>query len=159
MFEGTAAETERLDALIENHADNWRVGRMSVIDRAILRLATYELTRTSTPPKVILDEAIELAKRFSGDEAAPFVNGVLDAIARSLGEVPDAAPAKKERAIATGIFNSGTNVGAIAGPALVAWITEAFGWRMAFIATGALGFLWIVVWLALYRRPEESRGT
>ena len=60
---------------------------------------------------------------------------------------------KKERAIATGIFNSGTNVGAIAGPALVAWITEAFGWRMAFIATGALGFLWIVVWLALYRRP------
>jgi N utilization substance protein B len=68
---------------------------MSVVDRAILRLAVYELTRTSTPPKVILDEAIELAKRFSGDEAAPFVNGVLDAIARSLGEVPSAAPRKK----------------------------------------------------------------
>jgi len=96
LFEGTAAETERLDALIESHSDNWRVGRMSVIDRAILRLATYELTRTSTPPKVILDEAIELAKRFSGDEAAPFVNGVLDAIARSLGEVPGAMPPKQE---------------------------------------------------------------
>ena len=96
LFEGTAAETERLDALIEGHADNWRVGRMSVIDRAILRLATYELTRTSTPPKVILDEAIELAKRFSGDEAAPFVNGVLDAIARSLGEVPGVIPSKQE---------------------------------------------------------------
>jgi transcription antitermination protein NusB len=88
LFEGTAAETARLDALIETHAENWRVGRMSAIDRAILRLAAYELTRKSTPPKVILDEAIELAKRFSGDEAAPFVNGVLDAIARSLGEAP-----------------------------------------------------------------------
>lgn len=94
LFEGTAAETERLDALIESHAENWRVGRMSVIDRAILRLAAYELTRTSTPPKVVLDEAIELAKRFSGDEAAPFVNGVLDAIARSLGEVSGAAAPK-----------------------------------------------------------------
>jgi N utilization substance protein B len=85
LFEGTAAETERLDALIEKHANNWRVGRMSTIDRAILRLAAYELTRTSTPPKVVMDEAVELAKRFSGDEGAPFVNGVLDAIARSLG--------------------------------------------------------------------------
>jgi N utilization substance protein B len=102
LFEGTAAETDRLDALIESHAEHWRVGRMSVIDRAILRLAVYELTRTSTPPKVILDEAIELAKKFSGDEAAPFVNGVLDAIARSLGEVPGAAPAKKEEEPAEG---------------------------------------------------------
>jgi len=102
LFEGTAAETDRLDALIESHAEHWRVGRMSVIDRAILRLAVYELTRTSTPPKVILDEAIELAKKFSGDEAAPFVNGVLDAIARSLGEVPGAAPPKKEEEPAEG---------------------------------------------------------
>ena len=92
LFEGVAAETERLDALIESNADNWRVGRMSVIDRAILRLATYELTRTSTPPKVVLDEAIELAKKFSGDEAAPFVNGVLDAIAR----ISDATSPKAE---------------------------------------------------------------
>jgi len=99
LFEGTAADTAGLDALIEGHADNWRVGRMSAIDRAILRLAAYELTRKSTPPKVILDEAIELAKRFSGDEAAPFVNGVLDAIARSLRE----APAKKEEGSAEGL--------------------------------------------------------
>ncbi|MGB6430338.1 MAG: transcription antitermination factor NusB [Candidatus Acidiferrales bacterium] len=102
LFEGTAADTARLDALIESHADNWRVGRMSVIDRAILRLAAYELTRTSTPPKVVLDEAIELAKRFSGDEAAPFVNGVLDAIARSLGEVQGEAAPKKEEGAAEG---------------------------------------------------------
>jgi ACS family hexuronate transporter-like MFS transporter len=64
---------------------------------------------------------------------------------------------KRERALATGVFNSGTNIGAIAGPALVAWITERFGWRMAFIATGALGFVWMVAWLAFYRRPEESK--
>jgi len=64
---------------------------------------------------------------------------------------------KKERAVATGIFNSGTNVGAIVTPLLVPWLTLRFGWRMAFIATGALGFLWIAAWLALYRRPEESQ--
>lgn len=63
---------------------------------------------------------------------------------------------KKERALATGIFNSGTNVGAIITPLIVPWITLRFGWRMAFIATGALGMLWIVAWLMVYRRPEES---
>jgi ACS family hexuronate transporter-like MFS transporter len=63
---------------------------------------------------------------------------------------------KKERALATGIFNSGTNVGAVVTPLVVPWLTYRFGWRMAFIATGALGLLWIVVWMATYRRPEES---
>jgi MFS transporter, ACS family, hexuronate transporter len=63
---------------------------------------------------------------------------------------------KRERAVATGIFNSGTNVGAIVAPLIVPWLTLRYGWRMAFIGTGALGFLWIAAWLALYRRPEES---
>lgn len=63
---------------------------------------------------------------------------------------------KKERALATGLFNSGTNVGAIITPLIVPWITLRFGWRMAFIGTGALGMLWIAAWLILYRRPEES---
>ncbi len=62
---------------------------------------------------------------------------------------------KRERALATGIFNSGVNVGAIVTPLVVPWLTYRFGWRMAFIATGALGLLWVVAWLALYRRPEE----
>jgi ACS family hexuronate transporter-like MFS transporter len=62
---------------------------------------------------------------------------------------------KRERALATGIFNSGTNVGAIVTPLIVPWLTYRFGWRMAFIVTGALGLLWIVAWLALYRRPEQ----
>lgn len=63
---------------------------------------------------------------------------------------------KRERAVATGLFNSGTNVGAIVTPVLVKWLMKQFGWQMAFIATGALGMVWIAFWLALYRRPEES---
>ncbi len=63
---------------------------------------------------------------------------------------------KKERALATGIFNSGTNVGSTVTPLIVPWLTLRFGWRMAFVMTGALGLVWIVAWLALYRRPEES---
>jgi MFS transporter, ACS family, hexuronate transporter len=61
---------------------------------------------------------------------------------------------KKERALATGIFNAGTNAGAILTPLIVPWITVRWGWRAAFIATGALGFLWLVFWLLLYRKPE-----
>jgi ACS family hexuronate transporter-like MFS transporter len=62
---------------------------------------------------------------------------------------------KKERALATGIFNSGTNVGALLTPLIVPWITLNWGWEWAFIATGLLGFLWLFWWLATYRRPEE----
>ncbi len=64
---------------------------------------------------------------------------------------------KKERALATGLFNSGSNIGAIVTPLIVPWLTIRFGWRWAFIGTGALGALWVVAWLAVYRRPEESR--
>jgi ACS family hexuronate transporter-like MFS transporter len=64
---------------------------------------------------------------------------------------------KRERAVATGIFNSGTNVGAIVTPLIVRSLMLRFGWQMAFIATGALGLVWIAAWLALYRRPEESK--
>jgi len=63
---------------------------------------------------------------------------------------------KRERALATGIFNSGTNIGAMVTPLVVPWLTYRYGWRMAFIATGALGFVWILSWLALYHRPEED---
>jgi len=62
---------------------------------------------------------------------------------------------KKERALATGIFNAGTNIGAIITPLLVPWIALHLGWRWAFLFTGALGFIWLALWLALYRRPEE----
>jgi ACS family hexuronate transporter-like MFS transporter len=62
---------------------------------------------------------------------------------------------KKERALATGIFNAGTNVGILVAAAIVPPITLAFGWEWTFVVTGLVGFLWLVVWLALYRRPEE----
>ena len=61
----------------------------------------------------------------------------------------------KERAFATGIFNAGTNVGAVIAPLVVPWITLTWGWRWAFIVTGAIGFLWLVAWWAVYRPPEE----
>jgi len=63
---------------------------------------------------------------------------------------------RRERALATGIFNSGANIGAVVTPLVVPWLTYRFGWRMAFIATGALGFVWIGCWLAFYHRPEEG---
>jgi len=62
---------------------------------------------------------------------------------------------KKERALATGIFNAGTNAGAIVTPLIVPWIALHWGWRWAFVITGALGFVWLIFWLALYRKPEE----
>jgi MFS transporter, ACS family, hexuronate transporter len=62
---------------------------------------------------------------------------------------------KKERALATGIFNAGTNIGAIITPLVVPWIVVHWGWRWAFIGTGALGFAWLILWLLLYRKPRE----
>ena len=62
---------------------------------------------------------------------------------------------KRERALATGIFNAGSNVGVVLAALLVPWIALALGWRWAFVATGALGLVWLVVWLAIYRQPGE----
>ncbi len=62
---------------------------------------------------------------------------------------------KKERALATGIFNAGTNIGAVVTPLVVPWITRSFGWPWAFIGTGAIGFAWLLLWIGQYRRPEE----
>jgi ACS family hexuronate transporter-like MFS transporter len=62
---------------------------------------------------------------------------------------------KKERALATGIFNSGTNIGALVTPLVVPWVTLHTGWQSAFIATGLLGFVWVVCWLWIYRSPEQ----
>jgi ACS family hexuronate transporter-like MFS transporter len=64
---------------------------------------------------------------------------------------------KKDRALATGIFNSGTNIAAIAGPPLIAWIFSAYGWRQAFIWTGALGFIWLIFWWWLYEVPSRQK--
>lgn len=85
----TLARASDLDQLIASHAHNWRLERMAVIDRLVLRLAVCELlTQPETPPKVVINEALELARTFSGDAAVAFVNGVLDAVRKALPTVP-----------------------------------------------------------------------
>ncbi|MGB6599442.1 MAG: transcription antitermination factor NusB [Candidatus Acidiferrum sp.] len=84
LFEGAVKDTAAIDELIVKQAENWRMERLAVIDRAILRLAIYELRTTDTPPKVILNEAVDLAKKFSSEEAGSFVNGILDAVHKSI---------------------------------------------------------------------------
>jgi N utilization substance protein B len=88
LFENAAARAAELDPIISTHAQNWRIERISAIDRAILRLAIAELRTTGTPPKVVLNEAVELAKKFSSEEAASFINGILDAAMKSLSAKP-----------------------------------------------------------------------
>lgn len=78
------AVRDELDETLTSQSRNWRVSRMAAVDRNILRLATFELTRTDTPAAVVLDEAVELARRFGADPSPAFVNGVLDAIARKV---------------------------------------------------------------------------
>src|SRR5215472_3328584 len=65
---------------------------------------------------------------------------------------------KKERALATGIFNSGTNAGAMLAPVAVSWISARWGWRGSFVGVGALGFIWLILWLLIYRKPEEHHS-
>ena len=65
---------------------------------------------------------------------------------------------KRERAFATGIFNSGTNIGAVIAPLLVPWLAVTYSWQMAFILTGAVGFLWLIFWFLLYETPERHKG-
>jgi N utilization substance protein B len=84
LFEGAAKDAAALDEAIAKHAENWRIERLAAIDRAILRLGIYELRGTETPPKVVLNEAVELAKKFSSEESGSFVNGVLDSFHKSL---------------------------------------------------------------------------
>ncbi|OFW10973.1 MAG: transcription antitermination factor NusB [Acidobacteria bacterium RIFCSPLOWO2_02_FULL_67_36] len=85
LLRGTLARTGEIDALLSAHAQNWRVERMAIVDRLVLRLAVYELlAEPDTPAKVVINEAIELARTYSGDEAIPFVNGVLDAVRKEL---------------------------------------------------------------------------
>lgn len=98
-----------------------------------------------------------LAWTVTGFGAARFALGLGESanFPGSIKTVAEWFPAR-ERAFATGIFNAGTNVGAIVTPLVVPWITLRYGWRTAFLATGALGFVWLAFWLAIYRSPDES---
>jgi N utilization substance protein B len=85
LARGAADGAAEADPIIASTADNWRLDRMAVVDRLILRLAVHEFLRTpETPPKVVINEAVELARTFSTDDAPRFVNGVLDGIRKKL---------------------------------------------------------------------------
>jgi transcription antitermination protein NusB len=86
---GTMAARDAIDARIAAHARNWRIQRMAAVDRNLLRLAVYELLHTDTPAEVVIDEAVDLAHEFGGERSPAFINGVLDAVARSAASEPD----------------------------------------------------------------------
>jgi len=77
---GTVRSVAEIDELIGKHSEHWRMERMPVVDRNILRLGVYEMSKMATPSAVVIDQALELARRFAGDESIGFLNGVLDAI-------------------------------------------------------------------------------
>ena len=85
---GVASELEHVDEAIRKASTNWRIERMARVDRNVLRLGAWELQQSADVPRaVILDEAVELAKRFGSEESGAFVNGVLDRIASDLGRI------------------------------------------------------------------------
>lgn len=84
LVEGTVDRVEEIDKILIQTSEHWRLGRMSTVDRNILRLAVYELLSKSAPPGVVINEALEVAKRFSSPESVAFVNGVLDAVNQEL---------------------------------------------------------------------------
>jgi transcription antitermination protein NusB len=86
LASGTLAHLEILNERIRSRAEHWRISRMAIVDRNILRLAVYEFLYEPTPRTVAINEALEIARRFSTYEATQFINGILDAIKRDLDE-------------------------------------------------------------------------
>jgi N utilization substance protein B len=84
LVRGVAEHRRQVDEAIEDASSNWRLDRMARVDRNVLRLAVYELVRTDVPVKVVINEAIELGKKFGSESSGAFVNGVLDKIAAGL---------------------------------------------------------------------------
>ena len=95
---GAISHLDEIDALIKRRAENWRIQRMAVVDRNLLRLAIYEfLFESDTPKTVVINEALEIARRFSTFEAIQFINGILDAIKRDLEDNQNASAAKAQQ--------------------------------------------------------------
>ena len=105
LVTGTLSKVNEIDAIIEKAAPQWPIGQIAMVDRAVLRLGLYELlfgSRDEVPPKVAINESIELAKTFGGDASGKFVNGVLGTVYREIGEPgKDDAPKKKDEEEAT----------------------------------------------------------
>jgi len=89
LFEGAVDRREELDRLVREHSENWRLERLAAVDRSILRVALFELLHhPETPPAAVINEALEIARRFSGEDSVEFVNGVLDGIRKTLPARP-----------------------------------------------------------------------
>lgn len=86
ILEGVFNLMDKIDDEIIKAAKNWSLDRMSAIDRSMLRVATYELLESDTPPKVVLNEAIDLVKKYGSEQSGAFVNGILVAVAKGLGK-------------------------------------------------------------------------
>ncbi len=94
LVDGVLARREDIDAAIQSISEHWRVTRMAVVDRNILRLAAFELLQAGhIAPAIVINEAIEIAKKYSGPEAATFVNGILDALRK---KIQAKAPTERE---------------------------------------------------------------
>lgn len=92
LIEGVLSRLEEIDAAIQSTSEHWRISRMTLIDRNILRLAAFELLAAEAlAPAIIINEAIEIAKKYSGPEAAIFVNGILDALRKKIRPKPTPA--------------------------------------------------------------------
>ena len=90
LVRGVHSSRDELDALIERSSTNWRLARMPVVDRNILRIAAFELSEChDIPPSVSINEAVELAKEFGTTESRAFINGIVDRIARQIGRLPE----------------------------------------------------------------------
>lgn len=87
LIRGVAARIERLDEAIQEQSESWKVERMARVDRNVLRLGAYELLFTDTPAKVIINEAIEIARTYGAEGSPAFVNGILDRLARGLDRI------------------------------------------------------------------------
>jgi N utilization substance protein B len=92
LFEGAVSAADASDKTVEKLSENWKLERLAAVDRSILRLAIYELRFGTAPVKVVIDEALELAKKFSSADSPAFLNGILDAASKNVAELH---PAKK----------------------------------------------------------------
>ncbi len=96
MARGVTEKRPGLDELVQKHSPRWKIARMAMVDRNILRLAAWELmTDLETDAAVVIDEAVEIAKRYGAEQSGAFVNGILDGVGRELGRLEGAAPVRK----------------------------------------------------------------
>jgi N utilization substance protein B len=86
LLSGVRRNRGELDGMLSKMADNWSLERMAVTDRNVLRMGAFEILYTDTPPRVVINEAVELAKRYGARQSPPFVNGILDRFLREVRE-------------------------------------------------------------------------